>query len=121
MLRATSEMAVAMRASSGEGKPSSVASARPALRATTMSASEWIGMLISSSIAASPELPAQLEQSLVEVERGVDVAQRHPELHHREGHVGLDPDQHRLGPAQPQRRRDRPQGLRGERVDDVEE
>ena len=42
------------------------------------------------------------------------------ELHHRDRHVGLDPDDHGLRAAQPRRQDDRAQRPRDKGVDDVE-
>ena len=67
-----------------------------------------------------PDPAVQHREALLEVERGVQRREVELELDHRDGDVGLDADDHRLGPAQPRRQRDRAQRPRDERVDDVE-
>src|SRR5689334_21197258 len=102
-------MAVAISARSAERKPSFPPSVRPAWRAVRMSMSDLIATRISSAITHAPlELVVEQAQPLLEVERRLYLGERDPELHHRERHLRLNTDNHRLGPAQPQRRRDRP-------------
>ena len=69
--------------------------------------------------AFSSALPQQ-EQSLFEVEGRRDAGQRQAELHHREGHVGLDPDDDRVGAAQLHHLRQRFERTRGERIEHIE-
>src|SRR5438477_12266804 len=94
MLRATSEMAVAMNVRSVREKPIRSASSRPFCRATTMSLSVVIGMTRSSATAVAAPHPGPLVQereALFEVQGGVHVLQAHPELDHGESHLALDP------------------------------
>src|SRR2546427_37421 len=53
------------------------------------------------SLARPFRLLVQESQPFLQVERGVDVLQGEPQLHHGERHVRLDADDDRLGPAQP--------------------
>src|SRR5919106_2829303 len=113
MFLATSEIAVAISARSGESNPSRAPNSRPARRAVTISTSERIGTRVSSA--------TQQLQSLFQIQRGVDVGERDAELHHGEGHLGLDPHQHRGRPAEPQRCGDGRQSSGRERVDHVQQ
>src|SRR5688500_7341241 len=116
MLRAISEMAVATTASSPLVSPICPASARLSRRAATMSWSWTIGIRISA--ATGPALPAlcELGQAILEVERGGHLVEGQAELDHREGDVGLDADDHRVGAAQGGDLGDAEQGARRERV-----
>src|SRR5689334_13143253 len=121
MLRATSEIAVASSVWSVELSSSSFASSRARWRAVTTSASDSIAIRLSASTGERLlELVLEQRQPLLEIEGGLDVLELHPELHHREGHLGLDPDDHRLRAAQPGHVRDPAQGARDEGVHDVE-
>src|SRR5829696_4867111 len=95
MLRAASEIAVAIRVASVREKPSSLASARPSARAGTTSSSEAIAIVTSPfcDMAASRSVVEQGE-CFLEIERGLERRQVELELHHRDGDVGLDPDDH---------------------------
>src|SRR5579872_5194014 len=99
MLRATSEMAVAMRVVSVCENPISVARSRPNCLAATMSASDAIGMR--TSCISVPEDRIEKCEPFFEVDRGVDLFEAHPQLHHRERHLGLnaDNDRHRAAQA----------------------
>src|SRR3982750_331975 len=98
MLRAISEIAVASSVWSVLGMSSPIASERARWRAVTTSASDWIAIRSTSSSAKVTCL--QERETLLEVERGLHVLETHPELDHGEGHLGLDPDDHRLRAAQ---------------------
>src|SRR5512133_3471855 len=101
MLRATSEMAVTISVRSMLEKPSWAESSRPCSRASTTSASELTATRISPvTVAGLLRLRVQEGETLLEVESGMHILETHPELDHREGHLGLDPDDHRLSPAQ---------------------
>src|SRR5579871_984054 len=101
MLRATSEMAVAIIVRSLPEKPATVAISRPCWRAVTMSASRATGTITSlATIAAFTEDRRQHLQRFVQIEGGGRDAQRQAELHHRHRHVRLDADDHRLRAAQ---------------------
>src|SRR5215210_4102723 len=107
MLRATSEIAVASRVWSVELRSSSPASSRARCRAVTTSASDSIAMRLSAcTFERLLELGAQQRQPLLEVKGGLHVLELHPELDHREGHLGLDAHDHRLGAAQARHVRD---------------
>src|SRR2546425_4027717 len=114
MLRAISEMAAAMTVWSPLENPASAASSRPFCRALTTSTSAAIGTSSSSATRdpplhafdALPGLAIQEGEPLLEVERGRDTLEGQAELHHREGHLGLDADDHRLSAPQPRHVRD---------------
>src|SRR3712207_9169209 len=93
MLRATSEIAVASSVRSVLDKPSAVPISRASWRAVTTSASESIATRTSASTGArlSRDLLLQEGEALLQVQRRVDVLEVHPQLHHREGDLGLDP------------------------------
>src|SRR6185437_9144925 len=102
MLRATSDMAVTISVRSMLEKPSSADSSRPFSRASTTSASELTWTRTSSvTVGGLLELRVEERESLLEVQGGVYVFEAHPELDHREGHLGLNPNYHRLCAAQP--------------------
>src|SRR5918999_5491257 len=123
MLRATSEMAVASRVWSVLVSSTVPASSRALWRAVTTSASDSIGMTdrgSSGTVRGLLPRPLQQGEALLEVERGEHVLEAHPELHHREGDLRLDADDHGLGTAQPRHPRDPLQRARHERVHHVE-
>src|SRR5439155_24576950 len=122
MLRATSEIAVAIMVTSVSEKVRRVASSRPAWRAVTMSSALSIRTTVSSAVMRTSARVTATEEveALFEVERGVDVFERHAQLHHRERDLGLDADHHRLGAPQIGHVRDRAQRPRGEGVHDVD-
>src|SRR4051812_15772058 len=99
MLRATSEIAVAISVRSVLEKPSWDDRRRPSWRAVTMSASEEIGTWTSSAATAALHRdPVEEGQALLEIEGGVHPFQVQAELDHRESHLGLDAHHHRLAP-----------------------
>src|SRR3954462_9184552 len=101
MLRAISEIAVAISVGSGRGKPSRSAIARPSARAVTRSPSPSMRTRTSSAIlGALPVLAMEHRQGLVEVERHAQRLEVQPELHHRDRDVRGDADDDRLGAAQ---------------------
>src|SRR4051795_4406043 len=121
MLRATSEMAVASSVWSVELSSSSAASSRARWRAVTTSASDSIAIRLSAStVERLLELRAQQRQPLLEVESRLDVLELHPQLHHREGDLGLDAHDHGLRATQPRHVGDAAQRAGDERVHDVE-
>src|SRR3954447_3135668 len=121
MLRATSEIAVAISVGSGRGKPSRSAMARPSARAVTRSASVVMATRTSSSIHYVPLSQAIEERDrLVEVERHAQRLQVETELHHCDRHIGLDADDDRRGAAQARGEDDRAPGSGHEGVDHVE-
>src|SRR5512133_903412 len=121
MLRATSEIAVAINVGSGRGKPSRSAMARASARAVTRSASVAMATRTSSSIHCVPLSQAIEERDrLVEVARYAQRLQVEAELHHRDRHVRLDADDDRVGAAQARCEDDRAQGPGDEGVDHVE-
>src|SRR3954462_905077 len=120
MLRATSEIAVASRVRSVGSKPIAVASSRASRRAATTSSSDRIAIRRSSdTVFVLLEMVLQERQAFLEVQRGVDVLEVQAELHHRERHLGLDADDHRLGPAQPRHAGDPAHRPRHERANHV--
>src|SRR5690242_17501009 len=100
MLRATSEMAVATSVWSVIPRPRAAASSRPFCRAVTMSASPSIGTRSSPGIDGPPVRRLEQGEPLLEVEGGRHAVEREPELDHREGDLGLDPDHHRARAAE---------------------
>src|SRR3981081_871644 len=103
MLRATSEMAVAMKVRSVLENPSFSASSRPFWRASTISVSAAMGIRASPSTAVAAPRPrplVQVGEALLAVQGGVDVLQAHTELDHGEGNLGLDPHDDRDRPSQ---------------------
>src|SRR5215204_4920541 len=98
MLRATSEIAAAINVTSAPLKPSSSASDRPRCRAVTMSVAELITVCVSVSIDwRALRFEVQVGKPLFQVQRRAHSFQREAQLYHREGHVGLNADDHRLG------------------------
>src|SRR5258705_1827456 len=130
MLRAISEIAAAMTVWSPPEKPSSAANSRPVWRAWTMSVSAAMRQRRSSATvdASMPwtivDAPVPLEiekcEALFEVEGGGDAFEGEPELHHGEGDLGLNADDHRFCATQPRHVGDVPQRADGERVHHVE-
>src|SRR5205085_11580822 len=96
--------------------PTDAASSRPRWRASTMSASRWIGMITSSGTAP----PIEVCDSVFEIERRLDPVEGEAELDHRDRDVGLDPDHDGLRATQPRCRRDVADRTRRERVEDIE-
>src|SRR5712692_6324540 len=111
MLRASSEIAVAITVKSLPLKPKREASARPSWRAATMSAADRMGTVIttdrpmSSPGAASSPLGMrsagllhliEVSEPLLEVEGGGNVLKGEAELDHRKGYFGLDSHDHRV-------------------------
>src|SRR2546423_1213811 len=79
MLRATSEMAAAIRVTSAPLNPSSSASDRPRCRAVTMSTAEWIGVLVSVSIDRDALcFHGQVGQPFLEIQGGTYSLERQP-------------------------------------------
>src|ERR687894_186883 len=121
MLRASSEIAVAMSVGSGRENPSRCASARPSARAVTRSASAAISTRISPLSVAMASRPAvEQGQGLVQVQGGPQRLHVEPELDHGDGDVRLDAYEHGLRSAQPGGDRDLAQRPRHEGVDDLQ-
>src|SRR5512133_2483156 len=100
MLRAISEIAVAIIVTSVSEKPSWRASSCPAWRAITMS-SELLTSTTNSAPTVAPirrlagfQVPIQKRKSLLQIQRGVHVVEHQPQLDHREGHLGLQAHDH---------------------------
>ena len=86
-----------------------------------MSESESMATQISSPILGVPPRPSvEPRERFVEIERRSERLEVQVELHHRDRHVGLDPDDHGLCAAQPGGDGDRPERTRDEGVDDVQ-
>src|SRR4051812_32389500 len=125
MLRATSEMAVAISVWSVLEKPPAAAISRPFCRAVTTSRSVAIGTRASDGVSAGngrtlPLGPAQDLETFLEIQGSRDAVQRQAELDHGEGDLRLNSDHHRLGPAQLGDVRDSADRSRGERIEDIE-
>src|ERR1700704_5505134 len=99
MLRAISEIAVAMIVRSVPANPICEASSRPFMRAVTTSPSRAIGTQVSSGATVAAPARSAREQfhALLEIERRGNIVQCQAQLHHGECDVGLDPDDHGLG------------------------
>src|SRR5712692_4005177 len=135
MLRASSEMAVAITVKSLPSKPNRAARARPSWRAATMSAADRMGTVITDRPMSSPG-PAssalgmrragvlqvvEVGEPLLEVEGGGDVLKGEAELDHGKGHLGLDSHDHGLGAPQPDHVGDGPQRANGEGIHHVKD
>src|SRR5438132_8105417 len=125
MFRASSEIAVATTARSVTYSPHCAASSRPFWRAVTMSTSEPTVTRTSTGIAAAftpgcPSRPAEVRESLLEVERGRHAFEREPELDHRERDLRLDADDDRLRTAQPNHVSHVAESPGGKRINHVE-
>src|SRR5919197_4627209 len=102
MLRATSEIAVAISVRSVAENATCEASERPSARAVTTSASELIGTRTSAfTVARLLSQPSEQGQALLEVQGCVDAFEVEPELDHGERHLGLDADDHGLRDPEP--------------------
>src|SRR5262245_366727 len=130
MLRATSEIAVAMTVRSLGEKPNLDASERPSCRAVTMSAADPMETSLSAESLGMPGGArsdgcaggcVEVGEPLLEVERGCHVLEGEPELDHGEGYLGLDAHDDRLRAPQLDHVRDRPQRADGEGVHHVED
>src|SRR5689334_5740708 len=111
MLRASSDIAVAISARSVDVKPRSRASSRPFWRAVTMSISaltgtviSWLATSASFFVRRRPRDGSQflieIGEALFEIERGGDALQSEAELNHGERDLGLDADDDRFRAAQ---------------------
>src|SRR4051812_27971558 len=95
MLRATSEMAVAISVTSAPLKPSSSASERPRWRAVTISTAEWIGVVVSVSIDRNSLcFHRQIGEAFLEIQRGAHSFERQAQLNHGKSDVRLNADDH---------------------------
>src|SRR5580704_11311681 len=124
MLRASSEMDVAMSVASPVEKPSSMARARPFWRAVTMSWSELMATRISPALTVRLsvrvlEFLSQVSQTFLQVQRRRNAFQCQPQLHHGKSHFRLNSHDNRLRAAQPNHVRDLPQRPGCKRVHDV--
>src|SRR5690349_21633627 len=122
MLRAISEIAVAMRVRSLPEKPMCWASSRPFCRASTMSLSRAMTTFAISAVTGRLVVRAQAQAgaAFIEVERRGNAVKREAELDHGEGDVGLDADDYGVGTAQPSGLRDAAKRARRKGVHDVE-
>src|SRR5207245_4906916 len=124
ILRASSEIAAAMTVWSPLEKPAFAATLRPCWRAVTTSTSDAIGTSSSSGTVDAPVAaldalagdPVEEGEPFLEIERGRDALEREAELDHREGDLGLDPDDDGLGAAQAGHVRDVAQRAHGKGV-----
>src|SRR6266481_8237198 len=106
MLRASSDMAVAISVASPVEKPSSVARARPLCRAATISWSELMATRISPALTVSLsvyvlEFLSQVRQTFFQVQRRRNAFQRQSKLNHGKSHFRLNPHDHCFRSAQP--------------------
>src|SRR6266850_1288740 len=127
MLRASSEMAVAISVASVGDKPSSSAMTRPFSRATTRSLSDATGtrtsVLDSEATLAplfGPPLSVQVSETFLQVKRCSHVLQLDPEFNHGKSHLGLDPHNHGFGTAQSDHVRKIPKGPGCERIEHIQ-
>src|ERR1700724_2389771 len=121
MLRASSEIAVAMSVASLTEKPVCSAITRPCWRAVTTSLSDVIGICVSAAKAPAPlvDVPGfllQIRQAFLQIEGSGNVLERQSELHHRKGDLRLDADNDGRGTAQAAHVRDLQQGAGGKRI-----
>src|SRR5271155_1344943 len=121
MLRASSEMAVAMSVASPGEKPSSIARARPFWRAVTISWSELMATWISPALTVALsvcvlEFLSQIRQTFLQVQRRRNAFQCQPQLNHRKSHFGLNSYDNRFRAAQPNHMSYLAQRPRGKRV-----
>src|SRR5947208_2457711 len=122
MLRAISEIAVAIIVTSVSEKPSWRASSCPAWRAVTMSSelltstTKSVGTVAPDRRSARFQLPIQQRETFFEVQRCIHVVEHQPELDHCEGHLRLQPDDHGVRAAQPGHVGDRAARPGGERI-----
>src|SRR5277367_3091912 len=124
MLRATSEIAVAISVSSLLERRSGVAMARAFCRANRMSTSARIGTTVSMSLATNGEhsiLPRAKEgETVFQVECRRGSFQPQAELHHREGNVRLDADDDGVRSQYPHHLGNAAQRADGEGIHDVQ-
>src|SRR5207249_1137634 len=127
MLRAISEMAVAMSVCSVVENPRATASSSPICRAVTMSPSLAMTTRMSTATTAPcRKQPVEQLDTLLEIERGCDILERQPELDHRVRDCGLNPDDdgfrsaqlHGVGDAANRPRGERVKNVQGSHVDD---
>src|SRR5574337_1976102 len=114
MLRATSEIAVAIMVPSVNEKPSSRASWCPAWRAATMSEGPATSTAMSLRTVTPDRLTpcklmVQQRKPFLQIQGGVHIVELEAQLDHGKGHLGLYTDDHGFRTAQPRHVRDRPQ------------
>src|SRR5688572_10305024 len=96
ILRATSDMAVAIRVRSDPSKPISIARVRPFWRAVTMSAAELIATRLSFRMFQGPlDQSIQIGEPLFQIQSRANPFQRQPQLYHRKSHIRLNAHNHR--------------------------
>src|SRR5512144_3189977 len=107
MLRATSEMAVAVIVTSVSEAARLRAIWCPASRAVTMS-SGWstmttmsVATIASRRLSSGRELPVEQREPLLQVESGVHALEAQPELDHRESNLRLQTHDHGVRAPQP--------------------
>src|SRR5581483_6253339 len=121
MLRATSEMAVAIRVWSVAENPLAAAISRPFWRAATTSTSVEIGTRASGATTRAPSVgSAQHLESFLEIQGGRHALEGQAQLNHREGDVWLDAHDYRVRTAQLGDVGDPADGSTGEGIHDVE-
>src|SRR5260370_38580951 len=100
MLRAHSHTAVAIITRSAPPNPTLAAKVRAAIRASTMSASQTMGITRPSGLS-SFRLILQQPQSFFQVENCWYLPQVQPKLDHCESDLRLYPNDHRPGSVKP--------------------
>src|SRR5712664_1417467 len=149
MLRASSEIAVAISVAWVAEYPSSTARSRPRWRAATISRSEVMGTVICALSKRTPSVmgpllftvtrwltpsafkplashpsalgsAVQVREALLQIERGGHALQADTELGHGKGDFWLNPHDHCLRPAQPRHVCEIAQSAHGEGVHHVE-
>src|SRR5438552_8879703 len=103
MVRATSEIAAAIRVTSAPLKPNSSASERPRWRAVTISVADRISVSVSVASMHRHSFRFRLvekRQTLFQIQRRADAFERQSKLDHRQGDIRLDADNDGLGSTQ---------------------
>src|ERR1700757_1432922 len=121
MFRAISEIAVAIMVTSVTENPRSSASWWPALRASTMSSGlSMLTTMSPATIAPDRRFATQQAKALFEIQRGVHVVERQPQLDHGKSHLWLQTHDHSVCAAQPGHMRDGPQRSGGEGIHHID-
>src|SRR6185436_18539659 len=121
MLRATSEMAVAIMVSSLPEKPNCSAKARPCCRALTISASDLMGIRRSAdATGATLGLFVEVDEAFFQVQGCGHPLKRQSKLHHGKGHVRRNADDDGFSAAQFKHVSDRAQHAHGVRVHHIQ-
>src|SRR5579859_139509 len=121
ILRATSDIAVAITVRSEPLKPSSDASVRPFWRAVTISTAELTGTRNSFSMfQVSSGYAVEICQPFLQIKGCAYAFQRQPQLHHRKRNFRLDAHNHRFRAPQFQHMRDGTKRTGSKGIDHIE-